>query len=100
MSTITVNQAHEFSRARARECLGSLEEMMGKYGATLDWEGDEATIKGFGVSGGVTVMDDCVEVVLILGMMAKAAGVDPERLEGSITRRLATAFGPEDDEAS
>jgi len=96
MSTIEVKQDHQLPRDEARACLGSLEEMMGKYGVKLDWDGDNAEIKGFGVSGDVNVLDDCVEVVLKLSMMAKAAGVDPERLEGSITRRLAAAFGPDD----
>lgn len=97
MSTIEVKQDHQLPRDEARACLGSLEEMMGKYGVLLDWDGDNAEIKGFGVSGEVNVLDDCVEVVLKLSMIAKAAGVDPERLEGSITRRLAAAFGPDDD---
>ena len=98
MSTIQVNQAHTLDRADARDRLGSLEEMMDKYGVKLDWDGDNADIKGFGVSGSVSVMDDAVEVVLTLSMMAKAAGVDPERLEGSITRRLVAAFAPETSE--
>ena len=96
MSTIRVKQPHNYGRERARACFGSFEEMMGKYGVKLDWNGDNATIKGFGVSGDVSVKDDCVEVVIKLGMMAKAAGVDPKRLEGSITRRLVAAFTEEE----
>ena len=98
LSTIRLKQPHNFSRERARQCFGSFGEMMGKYGVKLDWNGDRATIKGFGVSGDVSVMDDCVEVVLKLGMIAKAAGVDPKRLEASITRRLAAAFAPDEGE--
>ena len=96
LSTIRVKQSHNFDRARARECFSSFEEMMGKYGVKLEWSGDKAAIKGFGVSGDVQVQDDCVLVVLKLGMMAKAAGVDPKRLEGSITRRLEAAFTESD----
>ena len=92
MSKIEVSQSHTMSRQQARDNLISLEEMMGKYGVSLDWKGDCAAIKGFGVSGDVNVQDDCVEVVLKLGMVAKAAGVDPDRLKGSIAKRLAAAF--------
>ncbi len=96
MSKIEVNQSHTVSRKQARANLDTLEEMMGKYGVSLDWKEDCAVIKGFGVSGDINVLDDCVEVVVKLGMMAKAAGVDPDRLKGSITKRLAAAFSDED----
>ena len=92
MSTIRVKQTHSFDRDEARNRFASFEEMMGKYGAKLDWNGYTAAIKGIGVSGDVHVLTDAVEIVLKLGMMAKAAGVDPVRLEGSITRRLEAAF--------
>ena len=95
MSKIEVNQSHTLSREEARENLVSLEEMMGKYGVSLDWKGDCAAIKGFGVSGDVSIQDECVEIVVKLGMVAKAAGVDPDRLKGSIVKRLATAFSEE-----
>ena len=64
----------------------------GKFRVRLAWEGDNAVIKGIGVSGDVRVMDDHVELVLKLGLAARAAGVDPKRLEKAITRRLAEAF--------
>jgi putative polyhydroxyalkanoate system protein len=97
MSTIQVSQSHDMDREQARAKLGSFEEMMGKYGVKLEWDGDEAVIKGFGVSGDVRVTDGTVEILLKLSMMAKAAGVDPERLKGSVSRRLAAAFAPAED---
>ena len=93
MSTIRVRQPHQYDRAKAKDSFGSFEEMMGKYGVKLKWKGDQAAIKGMGVSGDVQILDDAVTVTIKLGMMAKAAGVDAKRLEGSITRRLAAAFG-------
>ena len=94
MSTIKIRQPHEFDHHKAKECLGSFADMMAKYGVSLDWTGDRATIKGIGVSGEVSIHDTFVEVIVKLGMLAKAAGVDPTRLEGSITRRLNAAFTP------
>ncbi len=92
MSTIDVRQAHSLGRDEARERLGSLEQMMSKYGVKLEWSGDSAAIKGMAVSGDIHVHDDDVQVMLKLGMMAKAAGVDADRLKGSIERRLKEAF--------
>lgn len=85
------------SRSEVRTKLGAFEEMMGKYGVSLDWRGDTAEIRGIGVSGRVAVDDTDVEVLLKLGMVARAAGVDPRRLERSITRRLGEAFEPDSD---
>jgi putative polyhydroxyalkanoate system protein len=98
MSTIEVKQEHQFTQQIAREKLSSFEEMMGNYGVSLDWKDNAAIIKGFGVSGNVNVLEDCVEIVLQLGMMAKAAGVDADRLHGSIAKRLAAAFAPDIDQ--
>jgi putative polyhydroxyalkanoate system protein len=92
MAGIRVRQAHTFSKPEARARFSSFEEMMGKVGVTLKWRGDSARVKGVGVSGDVEVFERHVEVRLKLGMLAKAAGVDPVRLERSITRRLAEAF--------
>jgi len=72
--------------------MAPFEEMMGKFGVTLAWSGDTAQIKGMGVSGTVTVDDTQVEISLKLGMMAKAAGVDPARLQRTIARRMAETF--------
>ena len=66
--------------------------MMGKYGVRAIWSGDKATLKGIGVSGGIEVSSSNVKVIVKLGMMAKAAGVDPARLEKSITKRLKAVF--------
>jgi putative polyhydroxyalkanoate system protein len=92
MSTIKVSRPHTLSRADARAKLAVFEQMLGKYGVSLAWKGDRAKIKGTGVSGEVVVEDAAVQVVLKLGMLAKAVGVDGDRLKGSITKRLNAAF--------
>jgi hypothetical protein len=76
--------------AKAR--LADFETGMSKYGVTLHWKGMHAKIKGLAVSGGIDVDASMVDLTLKLGMMARAAGVDAERLEASITRRLKALF--------
>ena len=93
MSKINVVQAHAVSVDEARERLGDFEQTMGKYGVSLAWSGAQAKIKGVGVSGSVTIDGAQVCVELKLGLLAKAAGVDADRLRGSIERRLSAAFG-------
>lgn len=93
MSKVHVRQTHNVGRAVAKGKLASFEQMLTKYKVSLSWAGDKATIKGVGVSGDVAVGDDAVDVHIKLGMLARAAGVDAKRLEGSISRRLAEAFG-------
>lgn len=95
MSTVHVRQPHRLDRSAARARLAGFEEMLKKYRVALAWSGDRAEIKGLGVSGDVVVGADAVDVTVKLGMMARAAGVDAERLRGSIARRLQEAYeGP------
>ena len=77
----------------AKSALESFAQDIAKFGMKLNWSGNKATLKGTGASGDVTVTDSKVVVTVKLGMLAKAAGVDPKRLEGSIARRLASALG-------
>ena len=92
MATVTVSQPHSLSTEEAKSRLGDLEEMLRKYGVTLDWSGDSASFKSIGVSGGLDVRPSTVDVRVKLGMMAKAAGVDAQRLEQSIRKRLGAAL--------
>lgn len=92
MSTVTVRQPHQLDRAAAKARLASFEEMLKKYRVSLAWSGDRAEIKGLGVSGDVVVGANAVDVTVKLGMMARAAGVDADRLRGSIERRLKEAY--------
>ncbi len=92
MSEVRVSQPHNVSVEEARKKVQGFEEMVGKYGVTPVWSGNQATLKGTGVSGSITIQARSVDVVVKLGMMAKAFGVDPVRLEASIKKRLKEAF--------
>jgi putative polyhydroxyalkanoate system protein len=95
MSRIEVHHEHDLDRAQARLRIGAIEDKLGQYGIRLTWKGDEATIKGVGVSGSVVLSEGRVDLVLKLGMIARAAGVDADRLRGAILKRMAQAFGDE-----
>ena len=92
MADVKVSQAHSLPLDQVRAKMSEFEDMMGKYGVKANWSGSTAKLKGVGVSGDIKVTDSAVNVALKLGMMAKAAGVDPKRLEGSIAKRLKAAF--------
>jgi len=88
MAEITVVENHSLSAADAKTRVMAFEEMMSKYGVRATWSGTDAKLKGMGVSGTMKISDSEVRVVLKLGMMARAAGVDPNRLKSSIQKRL------------
>lgn len=94
MSTIDIRHRHTVPAAESRARLAPFEESLGKYGARLDWRGNRAEIKGTGVSGDVRLEDNLVSITVKLGLLAKAAGVDAAKLEGSIRKRLEAAFAP------
>ena len=87
MANITVREEHQKSIEEVKKGISTFEEMMGKYMIKVDWSGNKATLKG-PVSGSIEIGNEWIEVSVKLGMMAKAMGVDPVRLEGSIRKRL------------
>ena len=93
MSNVSVRQTHTLSADEARERLKDLENDLQKFGVKLDWRGNTAKIRGTGVSGSVDTDSGAVEVKLKLGLIARAAGVDPVRLRSSLERRLVETFG-------
>ena len=92
MAKVKVSEAHGTDPESAIQLIASFEEMMQKYGVKVSWNGHHADIKGMAVSGEITVDTTHMTVTLKLGMMARAAGVDAKRLEGSIRKRLVAAF--------
>ncbi len=92
MADVRVTQSHSLSRDEAKQQMAGFEEMMKKYGVSAKWSGGHADLKGTGVKGSIDVSDSKVQVELKLGMLAKAAGIDPARLEKSIRRRLKEAL--------
>lgn len=92
MADVLVKESHSLSPDDAKVKVQSFEEMLKKYGVKSNWKGTHADLKGRGVSGTIDVTASDVTVVVKLGMLAKAAGIDPERLKGSIQRRLKQAL--------
>lgn len=92
MATVRVEQAHTLSIDDAKTALEAFATDIAKFGMKLDWQGERAILKGTGASGEVVVEPDRVVVTVKLGLLAKAAGVKADRLEGSIGRRLASAL--------
>ena len=91
MSTIKVVESHQKSSGEIKTGLSQFEEMFSKYGVKLAWSGDQATLSG-PVSGSITIGSDELSVTIKLGMMAKMVGIDPQRLEASIRKRLRAAL--------
>ena len=92
MSSVHVEQPHSMSVEEAKSALESFAAEIAKYGMKLEWTGNNARLKGTGASGEVAVHDDKVTVTVKLGMIARAAGVKADKLEASISRRLANAL--------
>lgn len=93
MPDIRVSQPHALPVDEARGRMSGFEEMLGKYGVKMRWNGPRADLAGIpGVGGHVEVRADEVEILVTLSRMVTMMGIDPARLEGSIRRRLAAAF--------
>ncbi len=92
MSKVVVQQNHSLNPDEAISKIAGFQEMMGKYGVKAKWKGHHADLRGLGVSGTIDVTNTEVVVTLKLGMMAKAAGVDANRLKNSIEKRLGPAL--------
>ena len=95
MAEIRVIENHALSPSDAIGCVSGFEDMLTKYGVKTKWKGHSAQLKGMAVSGSIDVTSSSVTVVVKLGMMARAAGVDPARLEKSIRKRLKAALSGE-----
>lgn len=92
MADVRVTESHELPTDEAIQRVKSFEDMLTKYGVKANWKGNHADLKGTGVSGSIDVSSSDVTVILKLGMLAKAVGVDPDRLKGSIQKRLVSAL--------
>ena len=97
MADVHVVEDHHTTPEDAITKVGGFEDMLQKYMVRVQWRGKSADLKGPGVKGSIEVDDDKVAVRLKLGMIARAAGVDAERLSASIRKRLRSAFGDGED---
>ena len=92
MAELRITEPHSKGIDDAVAAVQSFGEVLEKYRVKASWSGPNAALKGTGVSGSIAVTEKDVTVTLKLGMLAKAAGIDPERLKGSIQRRLQSAL--------
>ena len=92
MSSITVIEPHKLPVDEAISRLAVFEQMVSKFGVSIKWKGAQADIKGMGIKGSIKVTDSDATIALKLGMLARAAGVDAKRLQGSVSKRLRSAF--------
>ncbi len=93
MSDIHVVEAHQTTIEGAKAKVADFEDMLKKYHVKAVWSGANAKLKGTGVKGSIKVDDTNVTVDVALGLVARAAGIKADRLEGSIRKRLQRAFG-------
>ena len=91
MSKVQVREAHNKSAQEVKAGITEFETMLSKYMVKIDWQGDRATLSG-PVSGSLAITDQDITVEIKLGMMAKMAGIDAQRLESSIRKRLRSAL--------
>ncbi|MEM7676041.1 MAG: polyhydroxyalkanoic acid system family protein [Myxococcota bacterium] len=92
MSTVVVTEAHSLDPEEAKKRLASFEAEIAKYGMKAHWSGLSADLKGTGASGDVKVTGSAVTITVKLGMVAKMAGVKPDKLEVSLQKRLKEAL--------
>lgn len=92
MSEIRVVQPHTTTVDDAIQRISAFESLLQKYRVKAVWKGSSAQIKGTGVSGSIDVSPREATVKVKLGMLARAAGVDPKKLEASIRKRLKSAL--------
>lgn len=92
MAEVKITESHALNLDDARKRIDAFQDTLTKYGVKAKWKGHEASLKGVGVSGSISIAASDVTVVVKLGMLAKAAGIDPERLSGSIRKRLHAAL--------
>jgi putative polyhydroxyalkanoate system protein len=92
MAEVKIIESHALNLDDARKRIDAFQETLDKYGVKAKWKGHQAALKGVGVSGSIVISSSEVTVIVKLGMLAKAAGIDAERLGGSIRKRLQAAL--------
>lgn len=92
MADVEIKEEHGLGPETAVGRIKAFEETLKKYHVKAAWSGQRANLKGVGVSGSIDVTGSDVTVRLKLGMMARAAGVDAQKLGRSIRRRLKAAL--------
>lgn len=90
---MNVERPHQLSVEDARAAIDRLgADLKDKYGMKLEWSGDRAKLVGTGASGEIKVEPNRVVITVKLGMLARAAGVKPDKVHASIDKRLVAAL--------
>lgn len=102
MPDIRVVETHQLPVEQVQTRLGGFSDLLNKYGVKLDWQPPgaqssqrRAQLKGVpGVGGHIEIRPTEVEVFVTLSRLVTMMGLDPQRLEGTIRRRLGEALRP------
>lgn len=91
MADIDIERTHSLGLEELRKRLRTLEEkLQERYGAQIDWHGDQADIKGTGFSGTLKLGEANVAVSLKLSfLMRPLAGKIREVMTSQVDRALA-----------
>ena len=92
MATINIERTHTLSLDQARSAIDKFEGDLKRFGLKAEWKGNVAQLKGTGASGEIRVEPSKVSIEIKLGLLAKAAGIDPTRVQASIEKRLDAAL--------
>ena len=90
MSTFR-SRRHNLGQEVAKDKIGVFEEMVQKVGVKVIWSGFALKSRAWALVA-ILMSSQMACLKLKLGMMAKAAGVKADKLEGSIERRIQEAL--------
>lgn len=67
-----ISRNHTLGKDEVRQRIDNVaESLAGQYGVKANWEGDQLQLNGNGVSGGIAITDDSLDVDLKLGFALK-----------------------------
>lgn len=81
MATIRIKHPHNLGMSAAVAAARQGEELLARYGVKLAWNGNQASVKGSGLSGSMDIGEKDIQIALELGLLLSAAS-------GAIENRL------------
>jgi putative polyhydroxyalkanoate system protein len=90
MADIDIERNHELGEEELRKRLSEMEaKLKEKYGVKIAWRGNQADIKGTGVSGTIALAQSKIAINLKLGLMMKPmTGKIREAMEKQLDKAL------------
>ena len=91
MSEINIERNHKLGQQEIKRRLAEMEtKLKERYGVQVAWRGNEADVKGTGVTGTIALSETHVAVKLKLGLMVRPlAGKIREQMEKQLDQALA-----------